>query len=200
MRSITKSDNTNSNNKLVQGSLTDIAQKSGKSLAETFINCDVVILVDTSGSMAITDSRGGNSRYDVACEELTALQGSLPGKIAVLSFSSDVMFCPSGVPIFFTGCTNMAKALQFAKIADAIEGMRFILISDGEPDFESETLTVAKSYKNKIDTIYVGPEERPTGREFLNRLSKASGGKTITADRAKELKSGIEKLLLNSGY
>lgn len=186
-------------NDLVRGSLYEIAMKNNQSIAESFINCDVVILVDTSGSMSDTDSRGGQSRYRVACEELRALQDSLPGKIAVLSFSSDVHFCPSGLPIFQGMTTDMAKALQFAQVADEIPGMRFILISDGEPDSASETLSIAHRYKNKIDTIYVGPEDRPIGRDFLTRLAQASGGQTITVDRAKELKAGIETLLLTSG-
>ena len=190
---------TKSNQNLVAGSLYDIAKKNNQSIAETFINCDVVILVDTSGSMSDSDSRDGQSRYDVACAELRALQGSLPGKIAVLSFSSDVEFCPSGVAVFQGGGTDMAKALQFAKVADGIPGMRFILISDGEPDYPTDTLRIAASYKNKIDTIYVGPENRPIGRDFLEKLAQTSGGQTITADRAKELKSGIETLLLNAG-
>lgn len=190
---------TKSNQNLVAGSLYDIAKKNNQSIAETFINCDVVILVDTSGSMSDSDNRDGQSRYDVACAELRALQGSLPGKIAVLSFSSDVEFCPSGVAFFQGGGTDMAKALQFAKVADGIPGMRFILISDGEPDYPTDTLRIAASYKNKIDTIYVGPENRPIGRDFLEKLAQTSGGQTITADRAKELKSGIETLLLNAG-
>lgn len=189
---------TQQNTKLATGSIYDVAKKNNQSIAETFIGCDVVILVDTSASMSNRDSRGGMSRYDVACEELTALQASLPGKIAVLSFSSTVEFCPSGVATFLNGGTNMTKALQFAKVAD-VPKMRFILISDGEPNIEERTLAVAKTYQNRIDTIYVGPEERPTGREFLNRLAAASGGQTITADRANELKSGIEKLLLSAG-
>ena len=43
---------TKSNQNLVAGSLYDIAKKNNQSIAETFINCDVVILVDTSGSMS----------------------------------------------------------------------------------------------------------------------------------------------------
>ncbi len=165
------------NNTLVKGSLSDIAKRSNQSIAETFVNCDVVILVDTSGSMGAQDSRGGRSRYDVACEELKALQGSLPGKIAVLSFSSDVEFNPSGVPRFMQSTTDMTKALRFAKVADNIPGMRFILISDGEPNSPEQALATARSYKNKIDTIYVGPEDQPTGQGFLVKLAKASGGK-----------------------
>jgi Mg-chelatase subunit ChlD len=159
----------------------------------------MVILVDTSGSMGAQDSRGGRSRYDVACEELKALQGSLPGKIAVLSFSGDVEFNPSGTPRFMQSTTDMTKALRFAKVADNIPGMRFILISDGEPNSPEQALATARTYKNKIDTVYVGPENQPTGQGFLVKLAKASGGQTMTADRAKELKSGIETLLLNAG-
>ena len=181
-------------NALVPGSIAAIALQSGKSIAESFVNADCIVIVDTSGSMASHDSRGGRSRYDVACEELKNLQNSLPGKIAVLSFSTTVEFCPSGVPFDFGGGTDMSKALKFAKMAD-VPDMSFIVISDGEPDDPNETLTIARSFKSKISTIYVGPENQPLGRDFLNRLAQASGGQSITVDRAKELASGIRYLL-----
>ncbi len=180
---------------VVPGSLSAVANKENKSIAETFVNADLVIIVDTSGSMASNDSRGGKSRYDVACEELAALQANHPGKIAVLAFSNTTVFCPNGLPIYFGGRTDMAGALQFAKIAD-VPGMKFILISDGEPDNEFQTLAVARTYRNKIFTVYVGPEDEPKGRQFLERLAAVTGGQTITADRAKELKSKIETLYL----
>ena len=91
--------------------------------------------------------------------------------------------------------TNLAAALRFAKLAD-VPGISIIVISDGEPDNETEALGLAKTFKNCISTIYVGPEERPTGRDFLTRLAKTTGGRTITADRAKELSASIETLLL----
>lgn len=180
---------------IVPGSLSAIAKQEGKSLAETFVNADLVVIVDTSGSMSTHDSRGRKSRYEVACEELATLQGNHPGKIAVLAFADSTIFCPSGVPTYLGGGTDMANALQFAKIAD-VPGMQFILISDGEPNDEQKTLTVARTYQNKISTIYVGPEEEPFGRDFLQRLAAATGGRTMTVDRAKELKAGIEKLYL----
>lgn len=183
------------NTSIVPGSLSAIAKQENKSIAETFMSVSLIVIVDTSGSMSSRDSRGGKSRYDVACEELAALQARHSGKIAVLAFSGDVIFCPSGIPIYFGGGTDMAKALQFAKIAD-VPGMQFILISDGEPDNEGETLRVASAYKNKISTIYVGPEENPAGRNFLQRLAAAAGGQTMTADRAKTLQAAIETLYL----
>lgn len=182
-------------NQIVIGSISAIAQQTNKSIAETFMSCDCIVIIDTSGSMSTCDSRGEKSRYDVACEELKQLQASLPGKIAVIAFSSEPVFCPGGVPQYLGGGTDMAAALQFAKIAD-VPDMQFILISDGEPEDEQKTLAVAKTYRNKILTIYVGPEEHPAGRNFLQRLATVTGGQTIAVDRAKELKAGIEKLYL----
>ena len=182
------------NNQIITGSLRSIAQQTNKSIAETFLSCDAIVICDTSGSMGAQDSRGGKSRYDVACEELRDLQNSLPGKIAVISFSSDVIFCPSGIPTFQQGGTDLAKALQFVKVAD-VPDMHFILISDGEPDDEKSAMGAAKGFKNKIDVIFVGPENRPRGRDFLNRLAAATGGQSIVADRAKELGASVTKLL-----
>jgi hypothetical protein len=184
------------NTQIVPGSLAAIAAQENKSIAETFLSADVIIITDTSASMKMHDSRGGRSRYDVACEELKNLQASLPGKIALLSFSNDVLFCPSGLPYDYQGGTDLAKALRFAKVAD-VAGIRFIVISDGEPDSESKALKVARTYTNRIDTIYVGPE-RGDGADFLRRLAKASGGQGVTAAQATQLQANVERLLLTS--
>lgn len=185
------------NTQIITGSLGAIAQQEGKSIAESFINADCIILVDTSSSMSAHDSRGGKSRYDVACEELATLQVNLPGKLALLSFSDDVIFCPNGVPFDFGCMTDLARALKFAKMGDLSSGMRFIVISDGEPNNEEEALAVARTYKNRIDTVFVGPDGSD-GQAFLKRLAKASGGQTVTADRVKELAANVQKLLLNA--
>lgn len=182
---------------IIPGSLAQVAKTSGKSLAETFVNADVITIVDTSGSMNEHDSRGGRTRYEIACEELANLQGSLSGKIAVLAFSHDTIFCPNGAPQFLGGGTNLAGALRFAKMAD-VPGIRFIVISDGQPDNEEQALAAAKTYKNRIDVIFVGPETNPTGREFLRKLAQASGGIAVTADRAKELAEVTQRLLLTA--
>lgn len=184
-------------NAIVQGSLGAIAQRDGKSIAESFVNADVIIIVDTSGSMAANDSRGGKSRYDVACDELKALQNNLQGKIALLSFSDDVIFCPNGIPFNYEGSTKLDAALKFAKMGDLSSGMKFIVISDGEPDNETEALAISRTYKNRIDTIYVGPDGG-AGQDFLRRLAQAGGGQNVTADRAKELANSVEKLLLTA--
>jgi hypothetical protein len=181
---------------IIPGSIGAIAKQEGKSLAETFINADVIVIVDTSGSMSEEDSRGNKSRYDVACEELATLQASLPGKIGVFAFSSSTIFCPGGQPPYLGAKTNLVGALQFVKVAD-VANMRFIVISDGEPDDPDKALKIASTYKNRIDVIYVGNETFGYGRAFLQKLAEASGGQAVTADRAKELAPTIQKLLLS---
>lgn len=180
---------------LVKGSLGDIAKQNGQSLAVSFISCDVIVICDTSGSMSARDSTGGNSRYDQACYELATLQGSQPGKIGVITFSDSVEFCPNGTPRYLGGGTDLAGALKFAKVADVPNGgMRFIVISDGQPDDPSGALATARKYHNKIHTIYTGPENG-IGRDFLERLAAASGGSHVTAEAAKQLASSVQRLL-----
>lgn len=104
-------------NQLVKGSLADIAKSRGETLAESFLDADCIVIVDVSGSMESEDAAGGKSRYKVACDELAALQSTMPGKIAVIAFSHEVIFCPNGVPLNIGGGTNLAGALTFAKAA-----------------------------------------------------------------------------------
>lgn len=179
---------------VVKGSMSQIATTENMSIAESFIGADTVVCVDVSGSMHINDSRGGQQRYKVACEELAQLQSNLPGKIAVIAFSSTVEFCPGGLPPFLKGGTDLARALQFMRVTD-VEGVRFIIISDGEPNDRQAALLEASNYKNRIDVVYVGPEDRPEGLRFLETLAAASGGIAVTADRAKELSAGVMGLL-----
>ena len=184
-------------NQIIPGSLGAIAQNESKSIAESFVSADVIIVVDTSGSMEARDSRGGNSRYDVALEELKRLQRDLPGKLAVVAFSSQVEFCPGGIPTFFRGGTDLTAALQFVKVADGL--VQFIVISDGQPDNKKTALSLASTFKSRIDVVYVGPEDDYMGgRKFLEKLAQASGGQFVTADRAQQLADRVETLLLSA--
>lgn len=185
-----------SNNAIVQGSLSQIAAQSGKSLAESFIHCDAVVIVDTSGSMDANDAQGV-TRYTAACRELTALQATQPGRIAVISFSDRAVFCPGGIPEFLGSGTDMAAALQFARIAD-VPGMGFYLISDGQPDDEGETLRIARQFQNRINTIFVGPEG-DRGQEFLQRLAAATGAASYVAELTRALGATIEQAMLTAG-
>jgi len=178
---------------IVPGSLGAMAQGAGTSLAEAFLGADVLVLVDVSGSMATPDSRGGQRRYDVACSELRKLQAEMPGKVGVIAFSGNVEFCPGGVPPLMAGNTDLAAALRFAQPADGT--VRFIIVSDGEPDAPGEALRVAGTFKSRLDTVYVGPESERGGADFLRRLAAASGGRHVVADRAMDLAAATQGLL-----
>lgn len=179
---------------LVPGSLSQVAKHTNQTLAESFLSAEAVILVDVSGSMATKDSRGGRSRFDQASDELAKLQANLPGKLAVVAFSDDAVFCPAGVPIYQGGGTYLAKALRFVQPADGT--VRFIVVSDGWPSDEEETLRVAATFTSEISCIYCGAVDDSQGPSFLRRLAKAHRGRFVVADRAQELASKVGTLLL----
>ena len=184
---------------VVVGSLSDVAAKSGMSIAESFISATAIILVDVSGSMHTRDSRGSKSRYDVALDELAVLQRTMPGRLAVIAFSDGAIFVPGGVPSCLAGGTDVAAALRFAKVAD-VPDMRFFLISDGEPNDAAEALAVAATFTARIDTIFVGPERGDRGRDFLERLAAATGGQSATAECVKELAETTKRMLLEEAH
>jgi hypothetical protein len=180
---------------IVYGSLGYLAGQ-GKSIAETFATgVDAILMIDVSASMMMTDCRDGQSRYDAACAELKRLQRQLPGKLAIIEWSDGHAFCPGGMPSGIKGMTNMAGVLKFVQIADGA-GIRFILISDGEPDSEDETLDVARKFSSHIDTIYIGPEGG-AGADFLRRLSALTGGQSVSqsAREITQLAQTVTKLL-----
>ncbi len=160
-----------------KGSLLDVSQQSGLSIAESFMSVDAVILVDVSGSMMDCDTASGESRYQVALKELQNLQAELPGKLAVIGFSDHARFAVGGIPKFARGNTDMVKALEFVKRVDGC-GIKLILISDGEPNEKHETLKTAETFETKIDTVFVGAENSP-GRKFLMELSSRTGGISV---------------------
>lgn len=182
-------------NAITVGSLAAIANRDGTSLAESFLSCEVIALIDQSGSMAAKDAPGGKSRYDAADAELIALQRQHPGQVAVISFSDDVRFCPGGVPGRDGQGTDMAAALNFAREADGAS--KIVLISDGHPDSEEATLNAARRYNHPIHTIFIGPEDdRHGGREFLARLAAATGGRAFQSTAPGLLAEGVQQLLL----
>lgn len=185
------------NTAIVTGSIADIAQQNNTSIAESFLNADVIILLDVSGSMNACDAKDAQRRYDVACQELARLQQNLPGKVAVVAFSNSAQFVPGGIPPFEAGDTNLSGALRFVQVADGL--VKFVIISDGQPNDEKQCLDIARTFKSKIDVIYVGPEDDfMGGRKFLEKLATASGGTFVVADRVHELADRVERLLLTA--
>lgn len=182
-------------NQIVRGSLAAIATEQNMPLAETWLSVDAVILVDVSASMNGRDERN-TTRLDEARHALENLQNNMSGKIALFTFSDNVTFVPNGYIAGVEGTTNLTKALQFIRAADNIPNMRFVLISDGEPDRPDSALAEARKFKNKIDVIFIG-REGSHGQQFLERLAQATGGRGITAD-AKMIETETAKLLLEA--
>ena len=181
------------NNAIVPGSLAAVANRDGLSLAESFLNCEVLVLIDQSGSMNAQDASGGKTRFDAADAELFRLQKQHVGQVGVISFSNHVRFCPGGMPIREQGGTDMAAALNFARVADGAS--KIILISDGVPDSEGDALRAAAKYQYPIHTIYIGPEDG-NGRAFLSRLANATGGQSLKGNAPGLLAESVNELLL----
>ena len=184
------------NNQIILGSQSDVAKRNNMSLAETFLNVNLIALVDISGSMAMRDGRDGKSRWEIANEHLTRLQSFYQGKIALIEFASITMFKPDGILSPPNGSTNLTDALQFAKMADGC-GIKIVVVSDGMPDNPYEAIYQAQKYKSKIDVIYCGDEnDREGGRAFLQKLASATGGQFFKSDSTGSIESEIETLLL----
>lgn len=182
-------------NTLVSGSLKSVADRLGLPLAAMFLDVDAIVMIDTSGSMSYGDCYNGQTRYNVARDQLIKLQNDIPGKIAVISWSDRTLFCPNGIPEFLNGGTDLAGLLKFVKPGDGT-GIQLILISDGEPDNETKALELAGDFKSKISTIYCGPELGP-GRDFLRRLAELTGGQAVSQSvkDIPNLKQTVTKLL-----
>lgn len=184
-------------NQIVVGSLSQISQATGQSLAESFMSASTILLLDCSGSMSIPDAPGGITRQKAAQNALIRLQEDNAGKLALICFADYAVFSPTGLPVQCGGLTNMAGALRYVQPADDTD-TQFILVSDGSPNSEQETLKVAAEFKTPISCVFIGPEDdREGGRKFLERLAKASGGKSYASDAPGMLGASVEKLLLD---
>lgn len=193
--SLTRFDQT----KVVQGSMRDVAARTGQSLAQVLMGAKKLALVDVSSSMLAQDAKGGAmTRHDAAAFELEQVQNRYPGAVAVFSFSDETHACPSGVPIRENGGTNLAGGLEFIKTYDGV--LDVIVISDGSPDNPSRALEIASTFVSKIDTIFVGPDDdREGGRVFLAQLAAAGKGQAVTSANASDLGDKFERLMLAAG-
>lgn len=175
---------------IVQGSIGSHMQTNNMSMAEAWLNVDVVVMMDVSGSMAITDAGEEVSRFKIANSELAKVQSLNPGKVAIIEFSDTAKFIPFGELSQPEGSTNVTAALQFARMMDKVGDIKFLLVSDGEPNNPTESIEVARSFTHRIDTIYVGPKGKQAGQDFLRQLSTATGG-DFSERKISELSSGI---------
>ena len=187
---------------IAEGSLSAIAKRENISLAESFADAKLVIMLDVSGSMEQCDAPiGGDfiSRHDAAEEQVRKLQKKYEGKVALFCFSGHVLFVPDGIPVRLNGGTAMNGALRFLKRADGI-GLDIVLVSDGSPtDSEEAVLKTASTFSQKIDCIFIGPEsDYSGGREFLQRLAQISGGRFVATEEVAIFLEDVEQLMLTA--
>lgn len=195
MTSLTRFDTA----KVVKGSMQDIARQTGQSIADVFMGAKRIVAVDTSSSMEEVDAKGGTmSRHDAAAFELEQVQNRFPGAVGVVSWSNDVIVCPTGVPIRQNNGTDLATALRFLKQFDGVVDL--IIISDGEPNDEVGALAEAKGFTSKIDVVYVGPDgDGGAGFRFMRQLAAAGGGQAINDPSGNDLGITVERLMLGAG-
>jgi Mg-chelatase subunit ChlD len=186
---------------IVTGSFAEMQRTTGAGLAKSWLKVEAVILVDTSSSMATCDAGEGDreGRVQVARREVAKLQKRMPGKLAIVNFSHDASWSPEGRIEEPSGSTNVAGALEY--VADLLgpgaEGIKIVVVSDGEPDSAEAAIEEAGKLAAKgavINTVYCGPDAG-YGKGFLTRLAAAGKGEFGEAALVKALENVIVKLL-----
>lgn len=168
--------------KKAPGSLEAMADQSNLPMEEVFMSVENIILMDCSSSMDTRDCEGNQTRWQVAKIELETLQKQLPGKIALICFNNEPVFCPTGIPVKASGGTQLYDALKYIEPADGTD-IGFYLISDGEPFSENTCIELAKKFETPINCIFVGSKhESYSGMEFLNKLAAATRGKAVRSE------------------
>lgn len=179
---------------IVRGSIGDIMYQQNVPFELAVLNCQYLVLVDTSASMSAR-TQSLNTRYEAAREQLKRLQNSLPGKVLLASFSNTFKLCPNGIPEEPSGGTELAVAFQEimeASLHELVE--KIIVISDGQPNAPQRALEWANKIRRvcPIESIFIGDE----GDEGYFFMQKLSSGKSFAVD-ANDLGQPLK--LLTSG-
>jgi Mg-chelatase subunit ChlD len=184
---------------MVTGSFAEMQANSGAGLAKSWLRVEAVLVVDVSSSMETKDAGNFERRVDVARREVAKLQRRMPGKLAIVAFNYDASWDPAGKLPEPCGSTNVAGALEYVRdlLGPGAQGLKVVVISDGEPDSAEAALAEAallKAAGATISTVYCGPDHGH-GKGFLNRLASTGGGDLADAELVKALADAVQKLL-----
>ena len=186
---------------LVTGSFAEVQKTTGTGMARSWLRVEAVLVVDVSSSMGTADSGDANRerRVTVAAREVAKLQRRLPGKLAIVPFNHSADWDPAGRLPEPAGSTNVAGALEYVRelLGEGAQGIKVVVVSDGEPDSAEAALAEARSLKTAgavISTVYVGPDHG-YGKSFLSQLASVGGGEFGEALLAKALETTVVKLL-----
>lgn len=185
---------------IATGSVIDHAHKLNSDLATSFLDVELILLCDRSGSMAGRDAQS-KARYQVEDEIVKDLQRRHEGKILLASFSDYATIHVNGILPEPSGGTKMLDGLK--KILPYCVGdMRVILISDGEPSDNEEKIVQygVLHFMNRLDTMFAGPRGS-SGEAFLKHLARMCNGTTQTnvLNQTHLLTERVNQLLLHAG-
>lgn len=154
----------------------------------------IVILCDTSGSMSQVDAIGGRRRIDALQSVLNSLRKKHP-RIRLFSFADTLTPCDAGILPPPAGGTNLGLALENV-VVYLNKHTVLILISDGEPDSETDALQAARQLPCRLEVFFVGPEGG-AGSAFLAKLAASVGGgfSSTPLSQVRQLESKVEKIL-----
>lgn len=141
----------------------------------------VVILADVSSSMQ--ERAGARRKIDLLREALDSVWAAIPdGRlIAFASIPTEVQR-PSDLPAP-AGSTALDRAIEAAQL---LRPRKTIVISDGQPDSEEDSLAAAGKLTGLIEAIYCGPDSDRGAIDFLRRLAAIGGGNVVVCDLVRE--------------
>lgn len=187
-----------SNHKVAKGSPYDVANSRNDKVENVLTDVDRIIIIDHSGSMHDM-TRSGRSKADLAQEALDYVQRAYPGRTLIIAFDNTPKMCLDGKVPAPSGSTAMHLALDMAKNFDGTD-VEFILISDGEPDLPQVALSVASTFEDPINTIFIGDDHNIRARDIMNQLAGCSRKKGKPIGKVEpEMLQGSMMRLLTSG-
>ncbi|MHB1681155.1 MAG: vWA domain-containing protein [bacterium] len=133
----------------------------------------ILLLLDISGSM--NDDCSGNKKID----SLASIVKKMP-LARKIYFNNSVYDCGININVpEANGGTDLALAFKFIKENNINTGMKLILVSDGEPNIEIESIAEALKLNQHIYIIYIG-EKYSSGEKFMKKLAEITGGSETT--------------------
>jgi Ca-activated chloride channel family protein len=171
---------------------------------ETHLLKDVLLLIDVSGSMSgekIMQAKQGaigfaRSAYKRGCATALGVFGSEAAIVCDPTLDS-VAFENKVSELTINGSTNLAAGLELAGKFTHLNAV--VVVTDGQPDSQSDALHAAKSLKQKgVDILCIGTDDADTS--FLAKLATRSD--LAIHVEAQDLRASIEQastLLLGSG-
>jgi hypothetical protein len=171
-----------------------MANTKGTQISDAMMDVDMIVFIDTSGSMRTIDPGQNENRHTLAERQLVEIQGNNRGKVALCSFSNSVHFCPNGVPVIENGGTAMNEALKWALPMNGM-GIDIVIVSDGSPNSKLMCLQTASLLDMIIHTVYIGPENDHDAIKFMKDLANAGKGKALTTEEVPQLGQKLQLLL-----